>query len=232
MLSDGSLFTIGFSSTENNGQLRALDGEISGADISDNERKIMFDDLDDFRLTDYEVLLFLCARGPMTRVRIMKLCLLFHWTTRTEDGRFWQGYSDDVEESVEGLIAKGMIRDKGGMLAPTGYGKRLGDMIGMSLRLIPNICDATEGFGDRELVAATFGLCGKAAVNPATERTVNRFAGSICLDDTPLREFPEEGFRERLTGGKPIRVRKGPGRGTPRSPQLRGGGGNAPRNVE
>lgn len=170
------------------------------------EEKMAWEDYDGMNDPEVYVLLLL-DETPISRTRVQRLLLLAN--IKLDLGlEFFEGNSDDIEEALEYLRSAGFCRAYHGGYSLTEYGSNVRELA--SLQEFPRSLwiesirrKAAEAV-DKDLVAITAHYYPEAR-NERTQYSVGIYAEHMCINGTPLTEFPKDLF-EKILGNKMLEI--------------------------
>ena len=173
---------------------------------------------DYYSLSDSELeVLFIVDDRPILRTRLQKIALLYSKLYGKDDTHrdyLFGGFSDEVEESSDSLVDKGIILETSKGYVITKYGRKLKDLLVKGLEEsedltvgIPNIKKAVSGLSDKSIIGLTYHFFEETTANSGIRGDVKRYNDESYYDGKKLDQMTKDAFMEKLMKG--IEIRRG-----------------------
>ncbi len=173
-------------------------------------------DNDYYNLSDSEIeVLFIVDDEPILRTRLQKIALLYskvyHKNECSHGAYLFGGFSDEIDESSDSLVSKGIIQETSRGYVTTDYGKRLKGLFVKGLEEsddliigIPNIKRSVSKLPDKSIVGLTYHFYNETAENSTIKNAVERYNKKSFYDGKRLDEISLDEFESKLKEGKAI----------------------------
>ena len=173
-------------------------------------------DNDYYNLSDSEIeVLFIVDDAPILRTRLQKIALLYskvyHGDERSHGAYLFGGFSDEIDESSDSLVSKGIIQETSRGYVITDYGKKLKELFVKGLeesddliKGIPNIKRSVSKLPDKSIVGLTYHFFKETAENSTIKNAVERYNRNSIYDGKRLDEISLDEFVSKLKEGKVI----------------------------
>ncbi len=180
-------------------------------------------DNDYYNLSDDELeVLFIVDEDPILRTRLQKIALLYSKAYNADTDSYgaylFGGYSDEVDESSDSLVDKGIIQETTRGYVITGYGQKLKVLLSKGLEDsddlihgIPNLKKSVSRLSDKSIVGLTYHFFKETTVNSTIKDSVDRYNARSMYDGKSLDDISKEEFLGKLKEGKVIRRTDGHG---------------------
>jgi uncharacterized protein YwgA len=174
-------------------------------------------DNDYYNLSDDELeVLFIVDEDPILRTRLQKIALLYSKAYNADTDSYgaylFGGYSDEVDESSDSLVDKGIIQETTRGYVITGYGQKLKVLLSKGLEDsddlihgIPNLKKSVSRLSDKSIVGLTYHFFKETTVNSTIKDSVDRYNARSMYDGKSLDDISKEEFLGKLKEGKVIR---------------------------
>ena len=171
------------------------------------------EDADAMTDSDVSVMFITELSGTVEKTRLQKLSLMFDMIyddKAEEHGAYRCGYSDDIDESAQNLVASGSLKESYAGYSVTDYGKEVLEILKTTdsgkYEDMKKILNAFKRVKDREIVGITYHLYPEYTKNSTIKKSVDALNRRMMINGVKLEKINPKSLIEDIKNGVPLKV--------------------------